>query len=369
MTRFCLTNVHFCLNLVYFFRQSFADYWQGTGLERLGGPGEGFQVSIRRLAFSGFGNPSEVVEMEESPDPSPKPGQVIAETLCAPINPADLNYVEGVYGRRPELPAVPGMEGVVRIADPNGHERWMEGQFGIPINFTGTWQERFAIDADSLVPVPEGVAAEQLAMLKVNPPTAFLLLREFVDLSAGDWVVQNASNSVVGQCVIQLAKMRDIRTLNLVRDEAWIEPLTALGADAVLVDDENATGKAEEILGPSKARLALNTVGGDSALRLMTMLEPGGTHVTYGAMSRRSLKVPNRFLIFDDLQLRGFWVTRWAQQASPGEVLDLYGNLTEMMLSGELVLPVDKVYPVEEFREAITHAQQDKRKGKVLLRF
>ncbi|MEM9480605.1 MAG: 2-enoyl thioester reductase domain-containing protein [Verrucomicrobiota bacterium] len=326
-------------------------------------------MSSRRLLFREFGNPSEVLELNTVEEPPLEAGFCRVEALLAPINPADLNFVEGVYGKRPELPAVPGVEGVVRVLEaPNGGSL-KEGDLAIVPGFTGTWQEQFVLPAESLIVVPASVALEQLAMLKVNPPTALLMLREFVDLQPGDWVVQNGANSAVGRCVIQIAKKRRLRTLNVVRREELFSELRDLGADAVVLDGENTIEEAKDLLAGESPRLALNTVGGDSALRLMALLGPGGEHITYGAMSLRSLKVPNRFLIFDDIHIRGFWVTRWMERVSMEQVKTVFEELSEMMKRGELVMPVDQVFPLEDFRAAIERAKEGGRNGKVLLKF
>ena len=108
-------------------------------------------------------------------------------------------------------------------------------------------------------------------------------------------------------------------------------------------------------------------MGGDSAIRLMEVLAPSGTLVTYGAMSRRSLKVPNKFIIFKDLSLRGLWVTKWFEKASHTELHDVMRPLAEMMCMGDLSIAVDEVVPLKNFKEAITRAQTDGRTGKIVL--
>ena len=67
-----------------------------------------------------------------------------------------------------------------------------------------------------------------------SPATALLMLDRYVDLKAGDWLVQSAANSAVGSAVVQLARARGVRTVNIVRREAVVAGLTALGADVVL---------------------------------------------------------------------------------------------------------------------------------------
>ena len=142
----------------------------------------------------------------------------------------------------------------------------------------------------------------------------------------------------------------------------------AAGAEHVLVEDApEFAAQAGAILQGNKACLALNAVGGESALRLAGLLADGGVHVTYGAMGRQKLAMPNRFLIFQGLTFTGFWLSRWTQQTTAAEQRALYQSLATAMVAGSLHLPVEKSYPVEEISAALTHAQQSQRSGKVLL--
>jgi NADPH:quinone reductase-like Zn-dependent oxidoreductase len=116
-----------------------------------------------------------------------------------------------------------------------------------------------------------------------------------------------------------------------------------------------------------KPSLALNAVGGDSALRLMDALDNNGLHVTYGAMSRRSLKVPNKFLIFKGIRLHGFWMTEWLKQNNQALMESAYLQLARWMTQGQLAQPVDSTYDLIDIKAALTRAQESKRDGKVLL--
>jgi trans-2-enoyl-CoA reductase len=205
-------------------------------------------------------------------------------------------------------------------------------------------------------------------MLRVNPCTAWRMLHDFRELGAGGWVVQNAANSAVGRAVIQITKHLGWHSLNFVRRMEVADELRALGADAVFTDDDAGLAAAKELAGKNAPSLALNAVGGDSALRLMDLLAPKGALVTYGAMSRRSLKVPNRFLIFKDLELRGYWITKWMERAASAEIASMLRALAELMKEGILKLPVDKVYDLSSWRDAVTLAQTEGRPGKVLLK-
>jgi trans-2-enoyl-CoA reductase len=204
-------------------------------------------------------------------------------------------------------------------------------------------------------------------MLRINPVTAWHLLNKHVDLDPGDWFAQNAANSGVGRALIQIAKQKGLRTINFVRRAALIPELLELGADAVFLDDENGVAQAKALLAKTPLKITANAVGGDSAIHLMDLLSPDGMMVTYGAMSRRSLKVPNKFLIFKNLRLHGLWITQWYEQASSAELYEVLEPLAKMIIHHDLFTAVDEVIPLQDHRRAMQRAQEGGRKGKVIL--
>jgi mitochondrial enoyl-[acyl-carrier protein] reductase / trans-2-enoyl-CoA reductase len=197
-------------------------------------------------------------------------------------------------------------------------------------------------------------------MLRINPATALCMLREFVSLKPGDWVFQNAANSGVGRCVLQMCRHFGWKSLNVVRREELLVELGNEGADTVLLDSTP--------LPQLGAKLALNAVGGDSATRLAGALADGGTIVTYGAMARQPLKIPNGQLIFNDIAWRGFWVTRWYQNATQEARKALFDELFNLVGAGVVSTPVEAIYPLSEITAAIENASKSGRSGKVLLR-
>ena len=317
-------------------------------------------------SFASFGQPNEVVDLTALTAQELKHDEVRLKMLYAPINPADINYIQGIYGIKPELPAVPGLEGCGEVIESRS-DKLQTGYLVITINPVGTWAEQVVCPAEHLLKIPSDTPVEQASMLKVNPLTAWCMLTEFIDLPKGSWVIQNAANSGVGSCVIQIAKLLGLRTINLVRREELIQPLTKLGADHVLLDEAESIEAIRTITGDSPPALALNAVGGDSALRLMDAIATKGIHVTYGAMSRRSLKVPNKFLIFKRIQLHGFWVTEWIKENDAQLVSDTYQQLAQWISEGKLAQPIDSTYALAEITTAMSRAMEDQRDGKVLL--
>ncbi|MBL9117425.1 MAG: 2-enoyl thioester reductase domain-containing protein [Verrucomicrobiaceae bacterium] len=327
-------------------------------------------MKSRYLVFKQTGDPQQVVEIGERELAPLKPNEVRMKTHFAPINPADLNFIQGNYGRPSHPPAIPGHESAGIVIETGAEVSSLQaGDAVIPLVGAGCWAEHLTAEAQFFAKLPEGTDLAQASMLRVNPVTAWHFLHHFVALEPGDWVLQNAANSGVGRSVIQVAKKLGLRTLNLVRRPELIPELKALGADEMLIDDDNAITAARIILGGKEAKLAGNAVGSDSAIRLMEMLSPEGTLVTYGAMSKRSMKVPNKFLIFKNLILRGLWITRWLEHATPDEWFDVLHPLAEMTHRGSLKTAVDHVYPLERHQEALSRASSDSRGGKVLLKF
>jgi trans-2-enoyl-CoA reductase len=218
---------------------------------------------------------------------------------------------------------------------------------------------------DNLIRVPRDLPLAMVAMLKINPATALCLMRVFETLSAGDWLAQNAANSGVGRAIIQIAHHYGLKTLNFVRDLAVADELKAEGATVVLRDEKDAKREWPDF-DSKPPRLALNAVGGDSATRLAGVLAPGGTLVTYGAMARQPVRLPNGLLIFGDIRARGFWITKWYQEASAEERAALFAELFRLIEAGVLKAKVERTYPLTEAAAAIRHATQSGRGGKIL---
>jgi len=326
--------------------------------------------TINAAVYETHGNPADVLRVESRPWPTPAAGEVVVKVCAAPINPADLNQIEGKYPVRAELPATPGFEGAGIVADVAADVKGLSnGALVILPHNTGTWREAVAVKAGELVVVPAGIKPVDAAMLKINPMTAWRLLHDYVDLARGDWLIQNAANSAAGRAVIQIARELGYKTVNVVRRPELIGELRGEGGDVVLVDSENLRHEVQEAIDGSPIRLGLNAVGGDSALHLANCLAPGSTLVTYGAMSLQPLKIPNGLFIFKDLRFRGIWINKWYDNATPAQRMEAFQHLFEMAKRGLLQTKVEKAYPLSEAQTAVAHAARGQRSGKIIFEF
>src|SRR6059036_1299304 len=326
--------------------------------------------TIDAAVYETHGNPADVLQVESQPWPTPSAGEVIVKMRAAPINPADLNQIEGKYPVRAQLPATPGFEGAGIVAEvERGVTNVAVGALVILPHNIGTWRDAVAVKADELVVVPEGIKPVHAAMLKINPMTAWRLLHDYVDLARGDWLIQNAANSAAGLAVIQIARELGYKIVNIVRRTELIDELRAEGGDVVLVDGENLREEVKNATGGASIRLGLNAVGGGSALRLANCLASGSTMVTFGAMSLQPLKIPNGLFIFKDLRFRGIWINKWYDNATIAERMDAFRPLFEMAKRGLLRTKVAKSYSLSEAKVAVSHASQGKRGGKIIFEF
>ncbi|MGH8046162.1 MAG: MDR family NADPH-dependent oxidoreductase [Chthoniobacterales bacterium] len=299
--------------------------------------------------------------------PSPGVDEVRLEMIAAPINPADINVIEGTYGKLPRLPAIIGNEGAGRVTTTGANVTTLHPGDLVATFTTGSWCNHRNERKDRVIPLPAGIDPQQASMIVINPPTAYAMLHDFAALQPGDWVAQNAANSGVGRCVIQLAKRLGLRTLNVVRRAELADELLALGADRVVMEETDLRKEGRSLMDGASAKLALNAVGGASAVNLANALAPNSPHVTYGAMARQPLKIPNGLLIFHGLSFHGFWLRPWFDSKPAAEQLRIFALLAEMIREGSLHMPIHRVFPLDEIHAALDEATSERRGGKVLL--
>ncbi len=154
---------------------------------------------MKQVQFSSFGQPSHVARLVDSaPLTPPSAWEVVVDIEAFPINVSDLAILSGHYGTLPKLPSTIGMEAVGRISQCGTSVNTLAPGDRVALLANNNWAEQRKVPLATVHPIKSDVDVLQLSMLKVNPATALLLLRDYQTLMEGDWIIQNAPLSTVG---------------------------------------------------------------------------------------------------------------------------------------------------------------------------
>ncbi|KAM3425991.1 hypothetical protein MY4824_010089 [Beauveria thailandica] len=340
-------------------------------------------TQAKALVFTKYGEPSDVLKLHtHSISPSIPQSSVLVRSLAAPINPADINTIQGTYGSKPaftsligtaEPSVTPGNEGVFEVVSVGGAlSELRKGDWVIPsVSQLGTWRTHAVFDSKQLLQVDrECLTPTQVATVSVNPCSAYKMLRCYgpsaglksglgmkpLDVGSGQWFIQNGANSGVGRAAIQFGKLWGLRSINVVRDrdsseatESLKHDLHALGADVVVTESQFLSREWKDQLeditrnGRDSIGLALNCVGGKSATTLARALGNGGTLVSYGGMSRQPITLPVGLLIFKDIRFVGFWLSTWNERDALGKK-HMVDDILDMMRQDKFSdVPIEEV--------------------------
>jgi NADPH:quinone reductase-like Zn-dependent oxidoreductase len=322
---------------------------------------------MNALTHASFGEPAEAITLADLPIPEPGPGDVRLRILRSPIHNHDLATIRGVYGYKPALPAIAGSE-VVGIVDAHGD--------GVSAPAIGTrvaaltragWAEYACVAADSVVPVPAALSDDVAAQVLAMPLSAVVLLQS-LNVSAGDWIAQNAASGAVGRTLMRLAQARGVNVINLVRRDDAAEQLREFGAKHVVVtSDADWKAQVRALAHQGVARI-VDSVAGPQTLELQELLAKQGELIIFGGLSGQAIKLNPSTMISHEIVVRGFWMTAWMMRAAPDERAAAMGEVFARVLAGELPLPVGGTYTLDEHRAALAAAETPGRTGKVLFR-
>ena len=326
-------------------------------------------TTMRALVHHEFGDPAEVLAVEDRPLPQPGAGEVRVRMLLSPIHNHDLWTVRGTYGFKPELPAQAGTEalGVVDAVG-EGVEQLTVGQRVVTGGTFGVWAEYFVTRAAGLIPVPDGLPDESAAQL-VSMPFSAISLLESLGLSEGDWLIQNAANGAVGRMVAQLGSARGLNVVGLVRRSAGVEELRAQGIERVVAtDDAGWRDRLAEITGGAPITAGVDSVGGSAAGDVLSTLAENGTLVVFGAMASPTLELASGDIIFKQATVKGFWGSVVSREMPADQRGRLFQELFARLQDGTLTLPVAGIHGLDDIAGAVAASGEAGRVGKVLLR-
>lgn len=320
------------------------------------------------VRYSENGDPLKVLKYgPDTDDKTVGAKDVFIKMLIAPINPADLNMAEGVYGIQPKLPAVGGSEGVGIVTEVGNDVKGLKvNDWVIPGGGSGgfgTWRTTLRTAEDSVMKVANDIPDVYAATLSVNPATAYRLLADFETLSPGDVIIQNGANSMVGMAVIQMARERGIKTINIIRQDkpeadSALRLLDNYGGDINIQEDWLNSHQCKEMLKElPPIKLGLNCVGGDVVTDMCRVMGNGGTIVSYGGMSKKPIVVPDDVLTYKNLTMRGFWMAEWYRTHSVEEKREMIDEIIDLIRTDKMTFQY-VLHDFDDFEHALRTATE-----------
>jgi len=301
--------------------------------------------------------------------------------LFTPIHPMDIGIIEGSYGipgvkAKESFPQVAGNDGVGEVIEVGSDVKTLKSKDRvIPAKSgLGTWRTYGVFNESDVQFVPKDIDPQYAANLSVNPATAVRLLDDFVNLKSGDVIIQNGASSAVGRAVIQIAKERGIKTVNIIRADrnafdTATEGLKSIGGYIVVSDHYMYTPAFRRLISDlPQPKLALNSQGGQTATEMLRFLGTGGTMVTYGATSRKHVTIPTSHLLFKELSIRGFWLSRWYDSHTAEERKAMMETIFNYCRKDQLKMHLE-TWRFDQFKEAMFKAKHPLRERKIIMSY
>ena len=316
-----------------------------------------------------FGEPVDVLEAADMPQPEPKAGEVRIKMILSPMHNHDVWTVRGSYGYKPTLPAIGGSE-AVGVIDALG-----EGVQGVSVGqrvavaaVHGSWAEYFIAPAHGVVPLTDAIDDETAAQL-IGMPISALMLLDFIDLPADSWLIQNTANGAVGKTVAMIAKARGQKVIHLVRRIEAVAEMQALGIQNVVATDQADWKEQVKAIHADQPLIAgVDSIGGQASGEMLALLSENSLLVSFGSMTGETMQISSGDLIFKQATIKGFWASVVNKQLSAERKKALIVELLTLAAQKKLLLPVEGIFSFTQIKDAALKATQGARQGKVLLK-
>jgi NADPH:quinone reductase-like Zn-dependent oxidoreductase len=253
---------------------------------------------LKAIRFNEVGGP-EVLRFEDVPERQPGAGEVLLKVEAVGLNRAESMYYHGMYMEKVTPPSGLGYEafGKVIAVGPEVDQRLVGKSFGtIPGFSMGQYPvlvEEAVVPASVLAEAPSSLSVVESAAVWMQYCTAYGALVTLGKVKAGDFVIITAASSSVGLAAIQIVKAQGGISIATTRTSAKKEQLLALGADHVVVtEEEDLVAQVQSITGGKGARVVFDPVGGDYINTLAQATANGGTIFLYGMLAGKPTPFP-----------------------------------------------------------------------------
>ncbi len=321
------------------------------------------------ITFNEFGNPQDVLKVEDKRIHPPKAHEVLVRMLARPMNPSDLIPIRGSYAHRISLPNIPGYEGVGIVEEVGSSvSQNLIGKRVLPLRGEGTWQEFVKTSAQFAVPVPDAIDDFTASQLYINPITAWVICTEVLALKPDDVLLVNACGSAIGHIFAQLSKVLGFRLIAVTRNHTYTKELRRLGASFVINTSVHPLRETVmDLTNGRGARGAIDSIGGTDGTNLAFCVHPEGTFLTIGLLSGIQVDwaaIANKAQV--DAKL--FHLRHWNNKISAETWQETFQHVMTLINNKQLNLMIPSAqFDLLSVREAIRRVESKNNKGKIFL--
>ena len=310
--------------------------------------------------FSGVG-------LVDSPQPKPDPGEVLVQVRAASLNYPDLLMTRGKYQFKPDLPFVSGMELAGEVVETSPESGFAPGDRVMGGAKTGAFAEYVALPASAVRKIPDNQTFPDAAAMGTAYVTAYTGLVELGGLQAGQWVLVHGASGGVGLAACDLAKALGAKVIAASHRADKIDALKRTsGADAVILNHGRFREQISELTGGRLCELVFDTVGGDVFDESTRCVAFGGKLLVVGFVAGRIPQIAVNIPLIKGFSVVGVRAGEYARHF-PERGARIRDEVEKLAVSGAIKPHVDRILPLEQWREAFTAMQQGELIGKVVL--
>lgn len=321
---------------------------------------------MRAIVVHETGGPENLV-LEEVPEPTPGPGELLVEVDAAGLNYIDTYHRGGLYPM--DFPLTPGLEGAGTVVGlGSGVTDFNEGDRVGWVSVLGSYAERHVVPADKAIPIPDGVDTGTVAAVLLQGLTAHYLATDTYPLVKEDICLIHAGAGGVGLLLTQIAKSRGARVITTVGTEAKAELSRAAGADQVInYAEEDFQQQVEDAFGANALSVVYDGVGASTFMKSLDLLRPRGMMVTFGNASGPPPDISPLLLS----QKGSIFLTRptmFHYLRTREELLARANDLFQWIADGSLEVRIGAEFNLADAADAHRALEGRKTTGKVLIR-
>lgn len=321
---------------------------------------------MRAVVCREYGTPEDLV-LDELPDPTPGPGQVVVKVHAAAVNYSDVLLIGGKYQVKVPPPFSPGSElagEVLAVGEGVDHH---PGDRVSATSFVGAFAEQALVDARGLTPIPDGADYADAAAFGVTNRTAYYAVRSVGQVKPGDWLVVLGAAGGVGLAAVDIGVLLGARVIAAASDPDKLEVCRARGAEALIdYNREDLRSRLKEITGESGAQVVVDPVGGPYSEPALRGLGRGGMFITLGYAAGSIPAIPLNLVLLKGITVKGMEI-RTFMIDYPEEMARDDAELRDLFAEGKLRPYIGARFPLSEAATALRYVADRKAVGKVVI--